>query len=162
MNVMRPKAYVETTVISYLTALPSRDLLLAAHQQVTRDWWSTRDAFELFVSQFVLDEASAGDTAAAELRLAVLRDLVLLDLTREATQLAAELIRGGGVPGKAQIDALHIAVASVHGMDYLVSWNCTHIANATMRGRIEAICRGVGFAPPVICTPLELVKEQTP
>lgn len=65
-------------------------------------------------------------------------------------------------PEKATIDALHIAVASVHGMDYLVSWNCTHIANATMRGQIEAICRGAGFAPPVICTPLELVKEPTP
>jgi len=159
---MRPKAYIETTVVSYLTALPSRDLVLAAHQQVTRDFWSTRDAFELFVSQFVLDEASAGDAAAAELRVAVLRELVLLDLTRDATLLAAELIRGGGVPEKAKIDALHIAVASVHGMDYLVSWNCTHIANATMRGRIEAICRGAGFDPPVICTPLELVKEQTP
>jgi hypothetical protein len=158
---MKPKAYIETTVVSYLAALPSRDLVLAAHQQVTRDWWSTRDAFELFVSQLVLDEAVAGDTAAAELRVAALRDLVLLDLTHDATLLAAELIRGGGVPEKARIDALHIAVASVHGMDYLVSWNCTHIANATMRGRIEAICRGAGFDPPVICTPLELVKEQT-
>lgn len=159
---MKPKAYVETTIVSYLTALPSRDLVLAAHQQVTSDWWSTREAFELFVSQSVLDEASAGDAAAAALRIAVLRDLVLLDLSGDATLLAAELIRGGGVPEKAKIDALHIAVASVHGMDYLVSWNCTHIANATMRGRIEAICRGAGFDPPVICTPLELVKEQAP
>ena len=116
----------------------------------------------MFVSQFVLDEASAGDAAAAERRVTVLRELVLLDLTRDATLLAAEIIRGGGVPEKAKIDALHIAVASVHGMDYLVTWNCTHIANATMRGRIEAICRGAGFDPPVICTPLELVKEQTP
>ena len=105
---MKPKAYIETTVVSYLAALPSRDLVLAAHQQVTRDWWSTRDAFELFVSQLVLDEAVAGDTAAAELRVAALRDLVLLDLTHDATLLAAELIRGGGVPEKARIDALHI------------------------------------------------------
>ena len=156
---MRPKAYIETTVVSYLTALPSRDLVLAAHQQVTRDWWSTRGAFELFVSQFVMDEASAGNAAAAELRVAALRDVVLLDLTPDAMRLAAALIRGGGVPEKAEIDALHIGVASVHGMDYLVSWNCTHIANATMRGRIEAICRDAGFDPPVICTPLELVKE---
>ena len=103
----------------------------------------------------------AADAAAAELRVAVLRDLVLLDLTRDARHFAAEFIRGVGVPEKAKIDALHIAVAAVHGMDYLVSWNCTHIANATMCGRIEAICRGAGFDPPVICTPLELVKEQT-
>ena len=159
---MKPKAYVETTIVSYLTALPSRDLVVAAHQQVTRDWWSTRETFELFVSQSVLDEASAGDATAAALRIAALRDLVLLDLSADATLLAAELIRDGGVPEKAKIDALHIAVASVHRMDYLVSWNCTHIANATMRGRIEAICRGAGFDPPVICTPLELVKEQAP
>ena len=119
MAAMRPKAYVETTVVSYLTALPSRDLVLAAHQQITRDWWSTRDTFEMFVSQFVLDEASAGDATAADRRVAVLCDLVLLDLTPDATLLAAELVRGGGVPEKAKIDALHIAVAAVHGMDYL-------------------------------------------
>jgi hypothetical protein len=162
MAAMKPTAYIETTIISYLTALPSRDLVLAAHQQVTRDWWSTRDTFELYVSQFVLDEASAGDAAAAGRRTAVLRDLVLLDLTSDATLLAGELVRRGGLPVKAKIDALHIAVASVHGMDYLVSWNCTHIANATMRGRIEGICRGAGFNPPVICTPIELVREQVP
>lgn len=85
-----------------------------------------------------------------------------LDLTGDATLLAAELVRAHGVPEKAKIDALHIAVASVHGMDYLVTWNCTHIANATMRGRIEAICREAGYEPPIICTPIELVKEQAP
>jgi hypothetical protein len=157
---MRPTTYIETTVISYLTALPSRDLILAAHQQVTRDWWSARDAFELYVSQFVLDEASAGDAAAAARRAEALRDLPVLDLTRDAALLAAEFVRAGGVPAKARIDALHIAVASVPGMDYLVTWNCTHIANAQMRGRIEAICRGAGFDPPIICTPIELVKEE--
>ena len=162
MELMRPKAYIETTVISYLTAVPSRDLVLAAHQQVTRDWWDTRDMFELFVSQFVLDEASAGDLVAAERRAVVLRDLTLLDLTSDATLLAGALIRGGAVPAKAKIDALHIAAAAVHGMDYLVSWNCTHIANATTRARIEQICREAGFDPPVICTPIELVKEQAP
>ena len=159
---MRPKAYIETTIVSYLTASPSRDLVLAARQQVTRDWWSAREAFELFVSQFVVDEASAGDAVAAGRRVAALQDVVLLDLTPEATRLAAGLIHGGAVPEKAKVDALHIGVASVHGMDYLVTWNCTHIANATMRGRIEAICRDAGFEPPVICTPLELVKEPTP
>jgi len=157
---MRPTTYIETTVISYLTALPSRDLILAAHQQVTRDWWSARDAFELYISQFVLDEASAGDAAAAARRAEALRDLPVLDLTRDAALHAAEFVRAGGVPAKARIDALHIAVASVHGMDYLVTWNCTHIANAQMRGRIEATCRGAGFDPPIICTPIELVKEE--
>lgn len=119
-------------------------------------------SFQLYVSQFAVDEASAGEAAAAERRVAALRDLTLLDLTSDATLLAGELVRRGGLPAKAKIDALHIAMASVHGMDYLVSWNCTHIANATMRGRIEGICRGAGFEPPVICTPIELVKEQAP
>lgn len=162
MDVMRPRVYVETTIISYLTASPSRDLVLAAHQQVTRDWWSARDTFELCVSQFVVDEASAGDTEAAERRLAAVQGLVLLELTSDATMLSGELIGRGGLPAKAKIDALHIALAAVHGMDYLLSWNCAHIANATMRGRIEGICKEAGFDPPIICTPIELVKEQTP
>lgn len=156
---MKPTAYLETTVISYLTALPSRDLVLAAHQQVTREWWSARAAFELYVSQFVLDEASAGDPAAAARRADALRGLPVLDLTQDATLLAAEFVRAGGIPARARIDALHVAVASVHGIDYLVTWNCVHIANATMRGRLEAICRSAGFDPPIICTPIELVQE---
>ena len=159
---MKPRVYVETTIISYLTGSPSRDLVLAAHQQVTRDWWEARDMFELYVSQFVVDEASAGDADAVERRLSAVQGLVLLELTSDATALAGELVRRSGVPAKAKIDALHIALASVHGMDYLVSWNCAHIANATMRGRIEATCREAGFDPPIICTPIELVKEQTP
>ena len=162
MAVMRPRVYVETTIISYLTASPSRDLVLAAHQQVTRDWWSARDTFELYVSQFVVDEASAGDADAAVRRIAAVQDLVLIELTGDVTMLAGALISRGGLPAKARIDALHIALAAVHGMDYLLSWNCAHIANATMRGRIEGICREVGFEPPIICTPIELVKEQTP
>lgn len=126
---------------------------------MTREWWSARDAFDLYVSQLVLDEASAGDCAAAARRAEALRDLPILDLTRQATLLAAEFVHAGGIPAKARIDALHIAVASVHGMDYLVTWNCAHIANAMMRGRLEAICRSAGFDPPIICTPIELVQE---
>ena len=92
-------------------------------------------------------------------RLAALQDAVLLEVTDDATTLAEQLIAGGGLPAKARVDAFHVAVATVHGMDYLLSWNCTHIANATLRGRIETLCRVAGFAPPVICTPLELVEE---
>ena len=154
-----PKVYVETSVISYLTALPTRDLIRAAHQQVTLDWWAGRNAFDVYVSQFVIDEASAGHPEAAARRLAALQDALLLEVTDDAASLAAQLISGDGLPTKARVDAFHVAVATVHGMDYLLSWNCTHIANATLRGRIEAICRAAGFEPPVICTPLELVEE---
>ncbi len=159
---MKPKAYVETTVVSYLTAWRSRDLVRAAHQQVTRDWWATRDSYDLFISQFVIDEAAAGDGLAASERLKVLREIELLDVTEDAIQLGQRLVAGGGLPPKARVDALHVAMAAVHGMSYLLTWNCKHIANAAMRIRIEQLCRDAGFEPPVICTPLELAEERVP
>ena len=156
---MKPRAYIETSIISYLTAWPSRDLVHAAQQQVTRDWWTIRGRFDLFASQFVLDEAAAGDEDAAARRLAALEEAVLLEVTEDAILLGEGLLAGGGLPSKARIDALHVAVAAVHGMDYLLTWNCKHIANATLRSRIEDLCRAAGFEPPIICTPLELPKE---
>jgi hypothetical protein len=106
-----------------------------------------------------LDEASAGDGEAAAQRLNALRDVALLDVTEDAILLAADLVAGGGLPTKARLDALHIAVATVHGMDFLLTWNCKHIANAATRGTIEDLCRVAGFEPPIICTPLELPKD---
>jgi len=156
---MGPKAYIETTIVSYLTAWPSRDLIRAAHQQVTHEWWATRGSFECFISQFVLDEAAAGDAEAAAQRLNALQDLALLDVTEDAILLAGELVTGGGLPAKARVDALHVAMAAVHGMDFLLTWNCKHIANAATRSTIEALCRTAGFEPPIICTPLELPKD---
>ena len=158
---MKPRTYVETSIISYLTARPSRDLVLAAHQQVTRDWWASRGSFELFVSQFVLDEAAAGDQDAAAKRLAALAETTVLDVTEEIIALAEGLMGSGGLPPAARVDALHVAAAAVHGMDYLLTWNCRHIANATLRGTIEERCRTAGFEPPTICTPLELPKEDS-
>jgi predicted nucleic acid-binding protein len=156
---MKPKLYLETSIVSYLTARPSHDLILAAHQQVTRDWWETRAEFDLYISQFVLDEAKAGDAEAAGRRLSALREASVLELTPEVGVLARNILGGGGMPAKAYVDAIHVALAAAHGLGYLLTWNCTHIANATMRSRIEAICRAAGFEPPVICTPVELVKE---
>ena len=158
----KPKAYIETTVVSYLTAWSSRDLVRAAHQQVTRDWWATRDGYDLFVSQFVLDEAAAGDGEAAADRLKILREIELLDVTEEAISLGEQLVAGGGLPSKARVDALHVAMAAVHGMSYLLTWNCKYIANAAKRRRIEDLCRAAGFEPPIICTPLGLAGEQLP
>ena len=155
----KPSAYIETSIVSYLTAWPSRDLVRAAHQQVTRDWWATRGIFDLFASQFVLDEAAAGDEVAAAGRIIALQEARLLEVTEEAILLAETLVIGGGLPPKARVDALHVAMAAVHGMDYLLTWNCKHIANATLRRRIEELCRAAGFEPPTICTPLGLIKE---
>lgn len=156
---MKPRLYVETSIVSYLTALPSRDLVQAAHQQLTHDWWAARAQFDLYVSQFVIDEASVGDRSAAARRLAALRNATLLTTTPDAVSLARELVRAGGLPERAIVDAFHIAIAAVHGMDYLLSWNCKHIANAATRGKIEATCRLWGAEPPTICTPIELATE---
>ena len=157
---MKPRVYLETTIPSYLTAWPSRQAVMAGHQQTTKEWWDTqREEFELFASQFVIDEASLGDPDAARRRLEALANVPLLDLSEEVYSLANGLVRRVPLPAKAAADSLHIAIATVNGMDYLLTWNCTHIANATLRGRIEMICRDCGYEPPVICTPEELLKE---
>lgn len=156
---MKPKVYLETTIPSYLTARPGRDLVTAAHQQITREWWDTRRReFDLFVSQMVLDEASAGDQEAAARRLEVLTPLPLLGPRAEGAELAQALIEQVPLPVSAAADALHIAIAVVNGMDYLLMWNCTHIANAALRSQIEAVCRSKGFEVPIICTPDELLE----
>ena len=155
---MKARLYLETTVPSYLTAWPSRDLIRASHQQITREWWERRRTdFYVFISQLVLDEASAGDPVAARERLAVLVDFPLLDLTEEVSSLAITLVAALALPAKAATDAAHIALAAVHGMHYLVTWNCTHIANAEMATVIQDVCRKHGFTAPVICTPEELM-----
>jgi hypothetical protein len=156
IQAMKPRVYVETTIPSYLTAWPSRDLLRAALQQVTREWWNQRDAFDLFISPLVLVECQAGDPAAAADRLAALTGVPLLDQTEAVVTLAEALVREVPIPTKAAADAVHIATAAVHGMQYLLTWNCTHIANVTLRSRIEAVCRAVGCEAPLICTPQEL------
>jgi hypothetical protein len=158
---MKPRLYLETTVPSYLTAWPSRDLVRAAHQQITREWWEQRrDQFELFVSQVVLRESQAGDPDAATERMEVIRDLPLLEESEEAVVLAQALLDEVPLPDRAAIDALHIAIATVHGMHFLLTWNCTHIANAALRDPIESVCRASGYEPPVICTPEELLSRE--
>ncbi len=154
---MKQKAYIETTIVSYLTAWPSRDIVIAGHQQVTRQWWdSAADRFDLAASQLVIDEASAGDEDAARYRLAALAHVLLLDATDEALLLARQLLQDGAIPEKAAEDAAHIAIAVTNGVEYLVTWNCRHIANAIMRPQIEAVCLGAGYEPTIICTPEEL------
>jgi hypothetical protein len=156
---MKPSVYVETTVISYLAAQPSRDLIIAANQQVTQEWWQEkRSDFELFVSQLVLREASYGDAKASERRLQVVQNIPLLALTDAAKNLAMALVDKQAIPEKAAEDALHIAIATTNGMDFLITWNFKHIANATMRSKIEYICRLNGYEPPVICSPQELLE----
>jgi hypothetical protein len=156
---MKPEAYIETTVVSYLAAWPSRDVVIAGHQQVTRQWCaSAADRFELVASQLVIDEASSGDEQAARDRLAALVSVTLLDATDEALKLAEELVAANAIPEKAAEDAAHIAIAVTNGIDFLVTWNCRQIANAAMRSEIERVCRRAGYEPTIICTPDELME----
>jgi predicted nucleic acid-binding protein len=155
---MPPKLYLETTIAGYLTARPTRDLVAAARQQVTREWWETRrHRFALYVSELVLAEAAAGDPEAAGRRLETLRGVPLLEVTPAVTALAGELARRVRLPQRAAADAVHVALAAAHGVEYLLTWNLRHIANAELRPVIEAGCRAAGYAPPVIATPDELM-----
>jgi len=158
MKSMRPSVYVETSIISYLTAHPSRDLVTAAHQQITHAWWQARRSeFLIFASQVVLDESAAGDPQMARKRIEILADVPLLEITPEVADLAEKLIMRLPLPPRAGADAAHIAVAAYHGMSFLLTWNCSHIANAVLRPRIEKICREQGYSTPVLCTPEELI-----
>ena len=153
---MKPTVYIETTVPSYLTAWQSRDLVRAAHQQITREWWLKRHEFDLYTSRLVVRECQAGDVRAAADRLASLAGIPLLEHGVDVSTLAEALMRDVALPEKATADSLHIAIAAVHRMKYLLTWNCTHIANVVLRPQIEVVCRTAGFEPPLICTPEEL------
>jgi hypothetical protein len=154
---MKPTVYIETTIISYLTAWRSNNAVRAAHQVATREWWDhERGGYELRTSEVVRIEASAGDPLAAAERIAVLDQLPLLPVTAEARRLGGELLARMVLPATEDRDAAHIAIAATNGMDYLLTRNCGHLANATLRTRIELVCRSLGYEPPVICTPLEL------
>jgi hypothetical protein len=156
---MKPKVYIETTIPSYLAARLSRDLVIAGNQELTHEWWAGRkDDFDLYISQFVLDEAGIGDEDAARRRMELLADIQELKITDEAGDLTEKLLKEGVVPQKAATDAAHIAVAAVNGMDFLLTWNCKHIANARMLKKIYSICANEGYTCPLVCTPAELME----
>ena len=157
---MKPTLYMETTIPSYLTSWPSRDLIIAGHPQITKEWWDKRrDAFGIYISQFVVDEAKAGDPGGARERMKAIKDLPLRDITPEVERLAAGILASGVIPQRAVTDAAHIAIAAVHGMDFLMTWNCVHLANAIIAKEVAKVCRPHGFECPVICTPEELLGE---
>ena len=156
---MKQKVYIETSIVSYLTARPGNDLRAMANQNTTIEWWESRmPEFEIYISEFVVAEASQGDAEAAARRMHVILDIPALEVTEAVRELGNALVSEGPIPVGAEIDAYHIAVAAINGMDYLLTWNCKHIANAVMRPRVEAVCRDHGFEPPTICTPQELME----
>lgn len=155
---VKKAVYLETSVIGYATSRPSRDLIVAAHQQITKEWFTNlAKNYQLFVSESTIREAASGDSEAAKSRLAFIHDIPSLDTTNEVGDLASKLVGSCGIPRKSAEDAIHIALAAVHGIEFLLTWNCKHIANAAMRKAIDEVCRSSNYNPPVICTPEELL-----
>ncbi|MDA0322427.1 MAG: type II toxin-antitoxin system VapC family toxin [Verrucomicrobia bacterium] len=147
-------------MISYLTGRPSRDLLIAAHQQITRQWWETRArSFDLVVSELVGEEAARGDAEASDRRIMSMEAIPIVEISDAAVALAEGLVSDGPIPPESAADALHVAIAALNGVDYLLTWNCKHLANAALRHRIEALVEDAGYACPVICTPEELMED---
>jgi predicted nucleic acid-binding protein len=156
---MKPSVYIETSVVSYLVSQDSRDILVLAHQQVTRTWWQTRlPEFRGFVSPVVLEEARAGDREQAQKRSEVLNRFEVLQARDDVESLAARLMADLRLPPNALRDAAHLAFACVYELDYLVTWNCAHIANAQIVRRLTRLNAIAGIWTPTICTPEELLE----
>lgn len=156
---MRQRVYLETTVVSYWTARPSRDLLVAAHQEATRELWpKLAGDFETYVSALVYEEAARGDADQAQMRLAAIKPFRMLEIDDESRGVAQKIIAGRGIPQEYPEDALHVAVAAVNGMDVLVTWNFAHLNNPLTRTVIRGVLEDGGYACPEICSPEELLE----
>jgi hypothetical protein len=154
------RIYIESTIPSYIVARPARDLLQAARQQLTRDWWDLRRMrHELFTSQLVLKEIGFGEPAMAKRRLDIMLDIALLKAANEAHELTRHIMNSRLLPAKAEGDGAHIALATVHKMDILLTWNCRHIANAFILGPLCRLIESCGHVAPTICTPEEFVQD---
>ncbi len=157
---MTKSVYIETSIASYLVARPSRDVRAAAWQQITNQWWEdVRPEYDLFTSELVIIEVSAGNPVAAARRLEALQGIPKLSIDEEVKVLADQLVSKGGFPLGAEADALHVAVAAVHRIDYLLTWNFRHINNAIKKPIIRSMCMTSGYSCPEICTPVELFSE---
>jgi len=157
---MSETVYIETSILGYLTARSTRNLILAANIEVTKEWWELHSStFTLFISQVVLDEVARGDEEIALKRLEIVNGLQLVELNQSVRSLAAQFLSRSNLPPKASDDAVHIAAATVHGLDYLLTWNCKHIANAQIQRKLEEIGLDFGYQLPVICTPYELLGD---
>ena len=157
---MKESVYIETSVIGYLTARSTKNLIIAGNIETTRDWWQNRrNSFVLYISQVDLDEVAKGDAEIAFKRLELLYELPLVDLNQNVKNLAAQFLIRSNLPAKASDDAVHIAAATVHGLNYLLTWNCKHIANAQIQKKLAEISLDMGYELPVICTPYELLGD---
>lgn len=155
---MKPTVYIETTIVSYLTARPSRDLIVAGHQQITAEWWEdVRPKVDCFLSPFVIQEASRGDSVMVEKRLESIADIPVLAQNETVDELAQRYFVKMSIPERAKIDAFHLAIAAAYEMDYLLSWNCRHIASAQVQRTIQKMNDEFEIQTPVMCTPEALM-----
>ncbi len=155
---MNGSVYIETSILGHLTARPTDNLIVAANVKITQDWWNEyRRSFMLYASEIVEDEAGKGDPEMASQRLNLLQSLMLLELTEEAFELSQAFLSQSNLPQKAFNDALHMALATVYNLDYLLTWNCKHMANAQIQRKLAQISSDFGYVLPVICTPYELI-----
>ena len=156
---MKPSVYIETSIVSYLTGRPSRDLIVAGRQALTVEWWDLRRGrFDLYVFALVVTEARDGDPEAVRRRLAAMEGIPAVTVSDEAKALARQLTHGGPMPAEHPEDALHIAVCASNGIDYLLTWNCAHLANASLRREVERLLEQTDRQCPVICTPEEMME----
>lgn len=154
---MKPAVYLETSVVGYFTARPSRDIVTAARQSLTREWWEeTKERFDVYISVLVVEEAKVGNPEAAQMRQQAIAGLPIIEINEAAERLAKRLLTRKLIPEGSAEDALHIALATVHGMDYLLTWNFRHINNAEMKERIRGAIESAGYECPIICSPEEL------
>lgn len=156
---MNSSVYIETSIVSYLTGRPSRDVIVAGRQALTREWWDNcREKFDLYVSPLVVTEAEDGDADAAQRRLDVIKGVPALAVADETEVLARQLVVEGPMPEEYPEDALHVALCALNAIDYLLTWNCTHLANAVLRRDVERFLDRSGCVCPTICTPEELME----
>lgn len=152
--------YIETSIISYLTAKPSKNLIAAARRQRTWEWWENcRQDYTLFTSNLVIAEASQGDAQRSQKRLHALREIERLAINAACEELAEKLIAHSPIPDNAQDDALHVAIASCHAVNFLITWNFRHLANAHLIPKVRTIVEDAGYRFPHICTPEELMGD---
>ncbi len=156
-----PKVYIETTIPSYLAAKPSRDIIVAAQQQVTAEWWNgSHHRYDLFISEAVIDECSAGDQEAADRRLKFIGKLPALKITEDVVRFALLYGKILAIPEKSKVDAVHLALAVNYEMDYLLTWNCKHLAHGEVRTKIHQYNMRNGLFEPMIVTPSELLERR--
>jgi hypothetical protein len=157
----KPTVYIESTVISFYANRRSKDLIVAAYQEISADWWENElHKYQPYVSQFVLEEISRGDSRAAKNRMDAIKDFPLLDLPDEVFELEMRYLKDVRIPRKSQLDAFHISAAVINKMDYILSWNFHHIANVFVKKKIQKINDEIGIETPIICTPEELTRNE--